>query len=555
MNDACVAIRTKNEASNIRKVLNQVFRQEGVRFDVIVVDSGSRDDTLKIVSEFPCKVIEINPEEFSYGRALNLAYANSNSIYCVALSAHAPPLDRHWLRNILMPFEDQSVCAVVGKQMPREDCNPFDAGGLKRIYGTEKLYLTRDSRITFSNANAAVRRSDWETLRFDEGLSYSEDLHWSYQMLRKGRRIVYEPTAAVFHGHNESPRRLYERFYNESYARQSLRYGRGRYGAMRLFIDATAGTAFDMTTAVKRPGKIKWLFYAPVRRVAVNLGRYCGSRMLPRDPKVGPGRQILLRMGLMFLEKTNRTLQALAPYLVKATRKHISAVHPKHLLSDDAAHYWYEQYLKPDSLVLDIGCNQGMHTIFASRFAKFVVGMEIDKEAVYVADFNSKWERRKNVRFVLGDAARIPPFRDRSFDTIMAFDIIEHLPDRSGFLQRMRRLLKPGGVLLLSAPNSRTRFKKLKRLAGLPTYSDPTHVVEYTLDELQEECRRNGFETRNPAPVTLDSPFYGIIDFVGGLSLSLYEFLDRRKRRLAKENPANSTGFRLCCEPVENQDG
>jgi glycosyltransferase involved in cell wall biosynthesis/SAM-dependent methyltransferase len=554
MNDVCVTIRTKNEAPHIQEVLEQVLRQRDISFEVVVVDSGSTDETLDIVSKFPVKLIRIDAKDFSYGKALNLGYSAVESKFCVALSAHALPLDRHWLKNILSPFEDDQVCGVVGKQIPKEDCNPFDARGLKRIYGTQKLYLSRDSRITFSNANAAVRRIDWEGNPFDEDLNYSEDLHWSYDMLRRGRRIVYEPTAVVFHSHNESPRQLFDRFYNESNARTVLGYDGNRYGVARLFWDAGAGTVYDLATAMRPRQRMKWTFYAPIRRTAINFGRYCGSRLLPKNPRIGPARQILLRMGLMFLEKTNRSLQGIAPFLVKATRKHISAVHPKHLLKDDGTHYWYGEYLAKENTVLDVGCNQGMHTIFASQFVESVIGMDVDKQAVYVADFNSKWERRRNVRFLLADAQRTLPFRDSVFDAVIAFDIIEHLENRKEFLDQIKRVLKPDGVLLLSAPNSQTGFKAMKRLAGLPTFSDPTHVVEYRSEELEKECLRSGFEIRSLSPITLDSPFYGIIDFLGSISLSLYSRLNQSKRRAVKNRPADSTGFRLVLRPASNNN-
>jgi len=105
--------------------------------------------------------------------------------------------------------------------------------------------------------------------------------------------------------------------------------------------------------------------------------------------------------------------------------------------------------------------------------------------------------------------------------------------------------MKPGGTLLLSAPNSETHYKKLKRSVGLGTFSDPTHVVEYTAEELSEECRAAGFAGRFAGPIVLDTPFYGLFDFFGAFSLPLYERLDQYKRSAVKKRPEDSTGFRM----------
>lgn len=546
MLQASIIIRTRNEERHVGEVLARVRDQRRIAFEVIVVDSGSTDATLSIVRKVPdIRLIEIPASSFTYGRALNIGMREAKAPILVSLSAHAVPFDRDWLANLLKPFDDPDVCAVVGKPLPHPDCNPFDRRGLLRRYGTERLYLHVDSPIMYQNANGAIRRADWDALPFDENLPYSEDLAWARERLSAGRRIVYEPSAAVYHSHNETFDELYSRFYNESAARVRIGAGVERYRVSRLMWDVFAGGAYDKWTALRRVSNWRHLLDAPKRRIAINLGRYAGSRGIPKLNPPRPGRQILLRAGLVVFDKISANLQRLAPHVVKITRKHIEAIHPKHLLRENKEHYWYDAHLRGARRVLDIGCNQGMHSINAAAHAQEVVGIDRDEQLLYVANFNAKWDGRKNVIFVAADADKLLPFADASFDVVMAFDVIEHLDERQLFLSEIRRVLVPGGTLLLSAPNSETGYKRLKKMAGLRYYCDPTHVIEYTLDELRDECRRGGFTDREVAPVVIDSPFYGFFDFLGAFSLPLYERFEQYKRTAVKHRPQDTTGFRM----------
>ena len=87
---ASIIIRAKNEEALIGEVLTAVYEQTVRDIEVILVDSGSTDRTLEIARKFPLKIIEIRPEEFTYGRALNIG--------CRPLEENS------WSLLVLMPF-------------------------------------------------------------------------------------------------------------------------------------------------------------------------------------------------------------------------------------------------------------------------------------------------------------------------------------------------------------------------------------------------------------------------------------------------------------------
>ena len=99
---------------------------------------------------------------------------------------------------------------------------------------------------------------------------------------------------------------------------------------------------------------------------------------------------------------------------------------------------------------------------------------------------------------------------------------------------------------MVSGPNRETTWRRRLREAGLFAFSDPDHKVEYTGEEFLAELHAGGFVSEGPVmPVVYDTPWAGLIDMVGGLSLGLYTRLSRWKRAAALRVPRESTGFRV----------
>lgn len=202
-----VIILTKNAGSRLEAVLTSVFACD---FDneVIVVDSGSSDQTLSILSRYPVRLIQIPPESFSHGGTRNLAAKEAHGKILVFLTQDAVPCDRYWLKNLIDNFTDPLVAGVFGRQIPNQDSSSLEKFYLSRIYPDSKIIkdsLDPDrcllSDIFFSNVNSALRKSDWQRVAFDESLIMSEDQAWSKEMLKRRKRIVYDPKPCVYHSH------------------------------------------------------------------------------------------------------------------------------------------------------------------------------------------------------------------------------------------------------------------------------------------------------------------------------------------------------------------
>lgn len=121
--------------------------------------------------------------------------------------------------------------------------------------------------------------------------------------------------------------------------------------------------------------------------------------------------------------------------------------------------------------VLEIGGGQGGLTKLLYPQAH-VTNIDMDSRFA-TAPVN----RRDGVRFICGDATRLP-FPDDSFDAVTMFDVIEHVPNDNTAMKEAWRVLRPGGALLLSTPRETWRFPHFRVLAPV-TPSEASLFAEW----------------------------------------------------------------------------
>jgi rhamnosyltransferase len=207
-----VLIRTLNEAELLGRCLETLASQQGDHeLDVLVLDSGSTDDTLSIAREHGARIYEMAPEDFDYSRSLNVGIEGLRGELILILSAHAIPLDGEWVARMTAPFSDPRVAGVASRQVPWPG-HPFrEVHRLAHTFGEQPRSWSAEQPdgLVFSNAASCVRRSAWEAHPFT--LPAAEDLDWAERVIAAGSTIVYEPRASVYHSHDESPRALARR--------------------------------------------------------------------------------------------------------------------------------------------------------------------------------------------------------------------------------------------------------------------------------------------------------------------------------------------------------
>jgi rhamnosyltransferase len=202
-----VVIRTLNEAQHIGTCLETLARQQpGFDLDVLVVDSGSTDATVRIARSLGARIHEMSPDEFDYSKAINVGLEQVRGELVLILSAHAIPVDETWVAGMIAPFDDPGVAGVASRQLPWDDAPLREVLRLAREFPeTGRVYAPgSQGPVLFSNAASCVRRSAWAEQPFT--LPAAEDLEWAERVVAAGWSVVYQAEAAVHHSHDESPR-------------------------------------------------------------------------------------------------------------------------------------------------------------------------------------------------------------------------------------------------------------------------------------------------------------------------------------------------------------
>ncbi len=195
--------------------------------EIILVDSGSTDATLRLAAGWP-QVRVVTVDRFSHGRARNLGARAARGEFIALLSQDALPRDPAWLAGLLAPLAaDPRVAAAFSRQVPRPDANPmeryflqshFPAGAPIRMQQDAGAAVTFQKGLFFSNVSAVIRRSVLLEHPFDEAIIMSEDQQFARDALAAGHAIVYQPDSVVVHSHNYSLRVAFQRYFDSVYS-------------------------------------------------------------------------------------------------------------------------------------------------------------------------------------------------------------------------------------------------------------------------------------------------------------------------------------------------
>lgn len=219
-----VVVPVKDGARYLPELLDAVFAQAAalpeVAVDVLVIDSGSTDDSVAIARAAGAAVVDLAPGDFGHGRTRNLGAERTAGDVIAFLTQDATPL-AGWLDALLEGFAlADDVGAVYGPHRARADTSPMIARELDAFFATHAdagggPAVQRAGGLPWlSNVNAAYRRGCWAAVRFED-LPYSEDQAFGQAMLAAGWAKVYHPGAAVAHAHDYPPAQFARRYFDE----------------------------------------------------------------------------------------------------------------------------------------------------------------------------------------------------------------------------------------------------------------------------------------------------------------------------------------------------
>jgi glycosyltransferase involved in cell wall biosynthesis len=212
-----IIIRTYNEEKHLNELLNIIQKQSYNNYEVILVDSGSTDNTIKIASRYKfVNIVNIKKEDFTFGYSLNKGIEVSKGDYCVMISGHCIPTSEYWLDYLIKPFDNISIGISYGRQIGTKDTKFSEHQIFSSWFPNKSDYKQKNP---FSNnANCAIRKSIWKELGgYDEIISGLEDLVFAKKMLEvTNYKIAYESKAIVYHIHEENWSQIRNRYYREA---------------------------------------------------------------------------------------------------------------------------------------------------------------------------------------------------------------------------------------------------------------------------------------------------------------------------------------------------
>lgn len=215
-----IVVRAYNEEVHIGKLLEGISQQTMSDVETILVDSGSTDRTVEIAKEFGVRLVQISPEEFTFGRSLNLGIEEAKSELAVIISAHCYPVYPDWLEQLLAPMEDEQIAVSYGKQRGG-DTNRYSEHQWFRNYFPDTS-VHRQGHAYCHNANSVIRKKIWQEHRYNENLTGLEDLAWGSWIFEQGHGISYQAEAEVIHLHDEGPKTVYNRYRREAIAMRQI---------------------------------------------------------------------------------------------------------------------------------------------------------------------------------------------------------------------------------------------------------------------------------------------------------------------------------------------
>ena len=214
-------IPTYNAEAYLPALLERLTQQT-ISFELIIIDSSSTDDTLKIAQNYTEHIMSIKKESFDHGGTRTQAAKYATGEIVIFLTQDALPYDNTSIEKIVSLFENEAIGAAYGRQLPYDNTSLFGKH-LRMFNYTSTSYLrTSEDTNTYgiktaflSDSFAAYRKSALEHVAwFKDGLIVGEDSYLGAKLIVAGYTLAYVANAQVYHAHSYSPIEEFQRYFD-----------------------------------------------------------------------------------------------------------------------------------------------------------------------------------------------------------------------------------------------------------------------------------------------------------------------------------------------------
>ena len=212
-----IVIPTFNAGLEFKWLLRKLNAQKGLKnLEIVVVDSGSTDQTVAWAHEAGCTVVEITQAEFTHSHSRNLGAASAASDYVLFMVQDAYPIGVYWaygMLRFLMDHADEGLVAASCSEYPRSDsdimydsmidthyrflgCHERDRIG--DFKGDDHMALR--SRGQLSDVACLISRKMFGEYGYQG--DYAEDLDLGIRLIKDGHKVAMLASVKVVHSHN-----------------------------------------------------------------------------------------------------------------------------------------------------------------------------------------------------------------------------------------------------------------------------------------------------------------------------------------------------------------
>ncbi len=214
-------IPTYNAEAYLPALLEKLMQQT-ISFELIIIDSSSTDNTLKIAQNYTEHIISIKKESFDHGGTRRQAAKYATGEIVVFLTQDALPYDHTSIEKIVSVFENEAIGAAYGRQLPYANTSLF--GKHLRLFNYPSTSYLRSANdidtygiktAFLSDSFAAYRKSALEEVAwFKDGLIVGEDSYLGAKLIVAGYTLAYVANAQVYHAHSYSPIEEFQRYFD-----------------------------------------------------------------------------------------------------------------------------------------------------------------------------------------------------------------------------------------------------------------------------------------------------------------------------------------------------
>ena len=189
------------------RVLEALRAQSFQDYEIVIVDSGSRDRPSRSFKIYPHTLVDYSHKKFTYGGSLNAGFSVAEGEYVVSLSSHCIPLHERWLENLVGAMDrNRQLAAASGPLVLFDPINyAVDPVNVETVEIIDLQYFYQRPNQGLQNPNAIVRRELWEKRRFSEEIERCEDQEWIHHFLREGYKAAMVRGAPALYSIPYSP--------------------------------------------------------------------------------------------------------------------------------------------------------------------------------------------------------------------------------------------------------------------------------------------------------------------------------------------------------------